>query len=170
MNRKLIAVAAARAAAQGAEVDLLDLAEVPLPVYDGDLEDASGLPPGAVELRRRIAAAPALIIASPEYNSSIPGPLKNAIDWVSRPPEQPWTGKVVLLLAASPGAFGGIRMLPDLRKVLTSVGAFVVPPQLALSRAHEAFDDAGQLKQASTAKDLDRYIGTLLDTTRKLQA
>src|SRR4051812_43988808 len=106
-NRKLIAATVERARAYGAEVDLFDLAEIPMPLYDGDLEEASGLPSGAVELRRRVAAADAVIIATPEYNGSLPGVLKNAIDWTSRPPSQPWRGKVGLTLAASVSGAGG---------------------------------------------------------------
>jgi chromate reductase len=169
-NRKLVAVAAERARALGADVDLLDLAEVAMPLYDGDLEEASGLPPGAVEFRRRIAAAPAVIISSPEYNSSIPGPLKNAIDWASRPPNQPWQGKLVLLLAASPGPFGAARVLPDLRKVLCSIGALVLPSQVHVARANDAFDEAGKLKTEHTVKALDSAVGELLNLTRKLSA
>src|SRR5262249_25094570 len=121
-NRKLIALAAERARARGAEVDLLDLAALNMPLYDGDLEEASGLPPGAVELRRRMAEADAVIISTPEYNGPMPGVLKNAIDWSSRPPNQPWRGKVGLAIAASPGGFGGMRALIDLRKLLGILG------------------------------------------------
>lgn len=169
-NRKFAAVAAARAQKAGAEVDHLDFAEVAMPVYDGDLEEASGLPQGAVELRQRIANAQALIIASPEYNASIPGALKNAIDWASRPPSPPFAKKVGLLLAASPGAFGGIRMLPELRRVLSGLGVMIISPQIALGRAHEAFDEAGELKNEHTSKDLDSAIAELLTVTRKLAA
>jgi len=169
-NRKLIALGAERAHAHGAEVDLLDLAEVMMPLYDGDLEAASGLPPGAVEFRRRLSLASAVIISTPEYNSSIPGTLKNAIDWASRPPNQPWRGKVALLLAASPGLGGGARVLPDLRKVLSGIGVLVIAGQLGLARAGEAFDDAGKLKAEALAKELDRVVGELVDVTRKLTA
>ena len=169
-NRKLIAIAAERARAHGAEVDLLDLAEVAMPLYDGDLEEASGLPPGAVEFRRRIAAATAVIISSPEYNASIPGTLKNAIDWASRSPNQPFPGKLVLLIAASPGPFGAARVLPDLRKVLSSIGALVLPTQVHVGRAHEAFDEAGKLKLDHTMKSLDNAVGELVTTARKLAA
>jgi chromate reductase len=166
-NRQFIAVAAARARAHGAAVDLLDLADVAIPVYDGDLE-ASGLPPGVVEFRRRIAEAQAVIISSPEYNASIPGTLKNAIDWASRPPNQPWRGKIALLLAASPGSYGGARMLGDLRKVLSAIGVVVIPSQIALGRAGEAFDEVFQLKSESIVKDLERAVVELLDMTQKL--
>jgi chromate reductase, NAD(P)H dehydrogenase (quinone) len=169
-NRKLIALATERARALGAEVDLLDLTDVTMPLYDGDLEAASGLPPGAVEFRRRIAAATALIIASPEYNSSIPGPLKNAIDWASRPPNQPWAGKIALLMSASPSPFGGARGLPDLRKVLCSVSALVLPVQVHIARTHEAFDEAGKLKLDLTVKSLENAVGELINIARKLSA
>jgi chromate reductase, NAD(P)H dehydrogenase (quinone) len=169
-NRKFAAIAAARAAKAGAEVDHLDFTEVAMPVYDGDIEEVSGLPPGAVELRRRIADAQALIISSPEYNASIPGALKNALDWASRPPSRPFAKKVALLLAASPGALGGIRMLPELRRVLSGLGVMVISPQIALGRANEAFDEAGELTNPHTSKDLDNAVAELLTVTRKLAA
>jgi chromate reductase, NAD(P)H dehydrogenase (quinone) len=169
-NRKLIALAVERARALGAEVDLLDLAELAMPVYDGDLEDASGLPKGAVEFRRRIAAAEAVIISSPEYNSSIPGPLKNAIDWASRPPNQPWQGKIALLISATAGPLGGARMLPDLRKVLSSIGTLVIPSHVLVSRSREAFDEADKLKSEHSAQSLDSAVGELVTIARKLSS
>lgn len=167
-NRKLVALAAERARALGAEIDLLDLREVAMPLYDGDLEASGGLPSGAVAFRQRIADAHAVMISSPEYNHSIPGVLKNAIDWSSRPPRQPWRGKVVALMGASPGPYGAVRMLPDLRKVLSCLGAIVIPTQLALVKADEAFDEAGRLREPMVARSLDALVEELVATTRKL--
>jgi chromate reductase len=167
-NRKLCTLAVGHARAQGAEVDHLDLAEVTMPLYDGDLEAASGLPAGADELRRRVARARVVLLASPEYNTSIPGVLKNAIDWSSRGPAQPWPGKVVLMMAASPGMAGGGRMLPDLRKVLSTLGALVLPHQVTIAKAHEAFDEHGQLKLESLAKDLEKAVTEALRMAEKL--
>lgn len=167
-NRKLCTLAVERARALGAEVDHLDLADVTMPLYDGDLEAATGLPPGAMELRRRVSGARVVLLASPEYNASIPGVLKNAIDWSSRPPAQVWLGKVVLLLAASPGMAGGGRMLPDLRKVLSAVGALVLPQQVTVAKAHEAFDEQGRLKLETLAKDLEKGVAEALRIAEKL--
>jgi chromate reductase, NAD(P)H dehydrogenase (quinone) len=167
-NRKLLAVGVERARALGAEVDLLDLNDVTMPLYDGDLEERSGLPEGAVRFRQRIQAAGAMLIASPEYNNSIPGVLKNAIDWASRPPKPPFRDKVAGLLSTSIGSAGGARMLPDLRKVLSAVGVFVVPSQFALARGHEAFDEAGKLKAEAAAKEVDRVVSQLLRAAEQL--
>lgn len=167
-NRKLCVLAVAQARVLGAEVDHLDLAEVTMPLYDGDLEAASGLPAGALELRRRVTGARVILLASPEYNTSIPGVLKNAIDWSSRPPTQVWLGKVVLLLAASPGMAGGGRMLPDLRKVLSALGAVVLPQQVSVAKAHEAFAENGQLKLETLAKDLEKGVAEALRVGERL--
>jgi chromate reductase, NAD(P)H dehydrogenase (quinone) len=168
LNRKLCAVAVQSARARGAEVDLLDLREVPMPLYDGDLEKESGLPREALELRRRVARAGGVLIVSPEYNFSIPGTLKNAIDWSSRPPDQPWKGKVIALMAASPGAYGGARMIPDLTKVLMGLGGIVLPGALTLGRADKAFDADGALVEPATAKIVDGIVERLISATAKL--
>ncbi len=158
LNRKLIALAAEAARGAGAEVDLADFREFELPIYDGDVDAASGLPPGGVALRRRIEAADALVIAAPEYNYSIAGPLKNAIDWVSRARPMPWRGKSILLMSASPSPMGGIRGLWQTRIPLEGCGALVFPDMFALSHADKAFDDAGRLRDAALAERLQRDV------------
>jgi chromate reductase, NAD(P)H dehydrogenase (quinone) len=168
LNKKLVAYAADLARARGAEVDLLDFADVAMPLYDGDLEASTGLPEGALALRRRIAAAHAVIIASPEYNVSLPGTLKNAIDWTSRPPEQPWRGKVVLTLSATGGPSAGARVLPDLRKILSALGAIVTPAQIGVPKAGEAFDELGRLKIDTLVTSLDRAVGEALRFAERL--
>jgi chromate reductase, NAD(P)H dehydrogenase (quinone) len=168
LNKKLVALAADNARARGADVDLLDFAAVAMPLYDGDLEATSGLPEGALALRRRVAAARAVILASPEYNASIPGTVKNAIDWTSRPPDQPWRGKVVLLLSATGGMGGGARVLPELRKVLSALGAIVVPSQVGVPKAGEAFDEHGRLKLDVAVASLDRAVGEVLSFAERL--
>src|SRR5438046_800336 len=106
LNRKLISLAIAAARDAGAEVDHADFHEFDMPVYDGDVEAASGVPPGGLELVRRIAAADALMISTPEYNFGIPGPFKNALDWVSRHKPMPLKGQIGYLLSASPSLVG----------------------------------------------------------------
>jgi chromate reductase, NAD(P)H dehydrogenase (quinone) len=146
LNRKLIELAARLAEeVADAEVDLADFSEFAMPVYDGDLEAAEGLPPGADELRRRLERADATMIATPEYNYSIAGPLKNAIDWVSRERPMPWRGRSIYLMSASPGPIGGIRGLWQTRIPLEGCGALVFPDMFALARAREAFDEGGRL-------------------------
>jgi chromate reductase len=158
LNRKLIALAAEVARSTGAQVDLAEFREFELPIYDGDLDASSGLPPGGLELKRRIQLADALMISAPEYNYSIAGPLKNAIDWVSRARPMPWRGKSIYLMSASPSPMGGIRGLWQTRIPLEGCGALVFPDMFALPHASEAFDDSGKLRDASLAERLQREV------------
>lgn len=152
-NRKLIQVAVEATRAAGGEVTLIDLADYPLPLMDEDLEARDGLPDNALRLKALFKEHEALLIASPEYNSSIPPLLKNTIDWVSREWQGesglvPYQNKVAALLAASPGTFGGMRMLPHLRQILNTLGVLVLPGQFSLPHADDkAFDEEhGALK------------------------
>lgn len=158
-NKKLIRVAVKAAEKAGAEVTLIDLRDLDLPIYDGDLEAEHGLPEGAVELKQIMKANDGLLISSPEYNSSISGVLKNAIDWASRPtgddvPLEAFVGKVAGLMAASPGALGGLRGLVHLRAILGNINVLVIPDQLAISKANEAFHADGTLKDEGQAKKI----------------
>lgn len=158
-NRQLVTAAAAFAREAGAEVTLIDLRDFPMPLYDGDLEAASGLPETVVRLKALMREHHGFLISSPEYNSSITPLLKNTIDWCSRqaPGEGAlacYTGKVAGLVAASPGALGGLRGLVTVRSILGSIGILVVPQQFALSKAHEAFDANGALKDERHAAQL----------------
>lgn len=165
-NKRLIEIGAAGAREAGAVVTLLDLGDYPMPLYHGDLEAEQGLPENALRLRQTFAAHDALLISAPEYNSSITPLLKNTIDWVSRPsegePELAYlTGKVAGLLAASPGRLGGVRGLAHVRQILSNIGVLVIPQQLAVAGATEAFDEQGRLK--------DRQLQTAaLDVGRRL--
>jgi NAD(P)H-dependent FMN reductase len=139
LNRRL-AVAAERAAEQfGAVVDHASMREFDVPLYDGDLEAKEGIPDGAQELRKRLLANDAFIIASPEYNASMPGTIKNLIDWTSRFRPQPFDGRHGLLLSASPSLAGGNRGLWALRTPLEHLGARVFPDMFSLATAHKAF-------------------------------
>src|SRR6185436_19740767 len=139
----------------GASVATLDLRSLQLPLYDGDIEATSGVPEGALRLQDAINAAEALLIVTPEYNG-FPTPLViNAFDWLSRIPAQgtrlsgitTTTNKTLALLSASPGPLGGLRSMNYLRQYFQMAFAMiVVPQQFALSKAHEAFDEAGALK------------------------
>ena len=160
-NRKLVDLAAAHARSLGAEVDVVDLKALNLPFYDGDVE-AAGLPAPVTELRERLGRAQGLIISSPEYNSSIPGGLKNAIDWVSRPPGRLFQDKWVAMMGATPGMFGTARMQPHLRQVLSSVGAHVLPGQLHLAKALEAFTPEGKLKEDARQKEVETLVAALV--------
>ena len=142
-NKKLIRIAADGAREAGAEVTLIDLRDYALPLYDGDLETAVGLPENGRKLKDLFLSHQGLLLSCPEYNSSISGVLKNAIDWVSRPapeekPLECFREKVCGLLAASPGALGGLRGLVTVRAILGNIGAIVLPDQVAVMKAHEA--------------------------------
>lgn len=159
-NKRLVRVAASSAAAAGVESTIVDLRDLPMPLYDGDLESREGLPPNAKKFKEMLLAHQGLLISSPEYNSSISAVLKNAIDWASRPvPGEEslacFKGKVAGLVAASPGALGGLRGLVHLRAILGNISVIVVPEQAAISKAHEAFDADGSLKDASQKKMVD---------------
>lgn len=158
LNQKLITLAAEVARSRGAEVDLANFREFDMPLYDGDAEHTDGLPRGALELKNRVIAADALIVAAPEYNYSIAGPLKNAFDWVSRARPMPWRGRSVYLMSASPSAMGGIRGLWQTRIPFEGCGALVFPDMFALAHANEAFDESGKLRDPKLAERLDKEL------------
>jgi NAD(P)H-dependent FMN reductase len=174
-NKKLLRTAAEAVRAASAEVTLIDLRDMAMPLYDGDLEAAGGLPDGARALKALMIEHHGFLIAAPEYNGSISAVLKNAIDWVSRPqPGEPsavaFRGKVAALLAASPGNLGGIRGLVTVRQVLTTLGVLVVPAQFGLARANEAFAEDGSLKDPTQQKTVAALAKDLVSTTGKLAA
>ena len=174
-NKQLLAIASDAARAAGAEVTVVDLRDLALPLFDQDLEDAGGLPEGAKKLKALLRASDGFLIASPEYNSSITGALKNAIDWASRaesddePPLVAFRGKTAALVAASPGALGGLRGLVHLRSILGNIGVLVLPDQVAISKAHEAFDAAGQLKDERKAGQVVKLARSLVEMLAKLK-
>jgi NAD(P)H-dependent FMN reductase len=173
-NKKLVAVAANAARAAGGDVTLVDLRDFLMPIYDGDLEASSGLPEHAKRMKALFLAHDALLLSCPEYNASITGLLKNTIDWVSRsaPGEGPlacFVGKTASLISASPGALGGLRGLVHVRSILGSIGVFVLPTQVAVSKAHEAFDADGKLKDGKQQASIERLAAELVTTTSKLR-
>jgi chromate reductase len=158
LNRKLIRLAAELAQARGAEVDLAEFREFDMLLYDGDLHERQGIPAGALEMARRLGEADAFMIAAPEYNYSIAGPLKNAIDWVSRVRPMPWRGKSGYLMSASPSQTGGIRGLWQTRIPLEGCGALIFPDMFALPTAHEAFTPDGKLRDELHGERFNREI------------
>jgi NAD(P)H-dependent FMN reductase len=140
LNRKLAALAARVARDHGATVDLASMRDFDVPLYDGDLETAQGIPAGAKALHDRLLASDAFIVSSPEYNGSMPGTIKNLIDWTSRFRPQPFDGKHGLLMSASPSMMGGNRALWALRMPLEHLGSRVYPDMFSLAMAHKAFD------------------------------
>ena len=169
-NARLVRIAAESARRAGADVTLMDLRDYPLPVFNQDLEREEGLPESAVRLKQVFKDHNGLLIASPEYNSSISPLLKNTIDWVSRPVEgEPrlaaYQGKVASLMAASPGALGGLRGLVHVRAILGNIGVTVLPAQVAVGKAEDAFDASGNLRDArqhEQVEDLGTHLANVL--------
>lgn len=166
-NKQILAIAAAAAREAGAEVTIADLRDFPLPIYDGDLEQADGVPASALELKALFRRHRGLLIATPEYNTSISGVLKNAIDWVTRPvPDEGFlecfNGKVAALLSASLGPMGGLRSQAHLRQILSGIGVTVIPEHWGVPGATAAsFDAAGDLLDAN-GQMMVRRVGTSL--------
>jgi NAD(P)H-dependent FMN reductase len=155
-NRRLLAVLVRGAEAAGAQVTLFEPRDHVMPLYDGDLEAAEGIPPAAARLQTLFAGHHGLLLATPEYNGFFPPLVKNSFDWLSRPlPDgsgRPGTvhvrGKPAGIVAASPGALGGIRSLQHTRQYLSNLGFLVVPDQVGVPKADTAFDPAGELQDA----------------------
>lgn len=172
-NKTLARFAAERLGAAGAEANFVDLADLPMPLYNQDLEDGQ-FPENAGAFKKMMIEHDGFLIAAPEYNSSITPLLKNTIDWCSRSATKgeasAYRGKVAALVAASPGSMGGLRGLGHVRSILHSMGVIVIPQQLAVSQAHQAFDEHGALRDEKTAGRLDGIVEALVDTTRRLKA
>jgi chromate reductase, NAD(P)H dehydrogenase (quinone) len=163
LNNQLALLASKVVQNKGGTVDLGTMADFDCVSYDGDLEQRSDPPNGARELCRRLKAADAFIIASPEYNASMPGNLKNVIDWASRFRPQPFNGKQALLLSASPSMVGGNRGLWSLRVPLEHLGARIYPDMFSLAQAHEAFTAEGRLKDDTLQKRFETTISCFMD-------
>ncbi len=170
-NQKLAAIAAKGACEAGAEVTLIELRDFSIPLFDQDLEAETGMPEQAKRLKELFLSHQGLIIASPEYNSGYSAALKNAIDWVSRTetPDEPalaaLTGKSAVIMAASPGGLGGLRGLVPLRMLLGNLGITLLPDQIAIPSAFNAFGPDGHLvdpKQAAAVKDLGAKLAEQL--------
>ncbi|TWT35845.1 FMN-dependent NADPH-azoreductase [Posidoniimonas corsicana] len=175
LNRRLVHAAAAMATAHGATVTLIELRDFPMPLYNGDIEESDGAPDSAARLYDLMKGQDGLLLACPEYNSSITPLLKNTIDWVSRPregdpPLAAFTGKTAGLLSASPGQLGGMRGLVHVRSILGSIGLHVVPEQASVPRAHEAFDESGALRDSGVAGRVERVVKQLAETASRLSA
>lgn len=176
-NRQLAGAVADIAAAEGAQVTRLELADFDVPLYNADLE-ATGTPADVIRLKEIFHAHPAWLICSPEYNGSYTALLKNTIDWVSSPVKgdplwasgsKPFAGKVVGLLSASPGALGGLRSLSNLTPLLMNLQCWVAPRQFALAKAHEAFDPDGQLSVEASRTQAHAVVEQVLWAARQFQ-
>lgn len=172
-NKRLVKIAAAGARAAGAAVTEVDLRDFPMPLFDLELEAREGMNPHARRFKELLIAHDGLLIASPEHNSSISALLKNTIDWVSRWEEGEqgmvaFEGKVATLMSASPGALGGLRGLRHVREILGNIGVVVLPAQIAIVRASDAFRDDGALKDEKQHGATEALGASLANTLAKL--
>jgi chromate reductase, NAD(P)H dehydrogenase (quinone) len=173
-NAKLAAAASHELAQQGVEVTRISLGDFPLPIYDGDLQAKSGVPKNAVNLKRMMSAHHGVLIVTPEYNSSVPALVKNTIDWVSRVQDghetrgQVFRERAFAIAAASESRLGGTRSLAALRLILTACHATVIPNQLALSFASEAYDDMDRLKHPADIESLAALVRQLIEVSQRM--
>lgn len=176
-NKKLVQIAAKGAKEAGADVTYIDLRDFPMPLFDEDLEKAEGMPENARKFKDLMVQNDGLLIACPEYNSSITPVLKNAIDWASRPsPNEPplglvaFAGKVASIMAASPGGLGGLRGLVTVRSILGNIKVIVLPDQVAVPKAYEAFNPDGSLKDPKQQESIEKLGANVANVLAKLQA
>lgn len=159
-NKKLVKIAIRGAEDAGAQVTYIDLKDYPLPIYDQDIEDSSGLPENALKLKKLMLEHDGFLLSCPEYNSSMPAVFKNVIDWASRPasPNEVYLccfiDKVVSLMSASPGQLGGLRGLVHVRSMFSNIFSLVLPKQKSISQANEAFSPDGNLKDTKQQQDI----------------
>lgn len=174
-NKKLVKIAARAAEANGAQVTYIDLYDFAMPIYNADIEERDGLPENALKIKKLMWEHDGFLISSPEYNSSIPGVLKNTIDWASRNASADevylscFIDKIALILSASPGALGGLRGLVHLRSILGNIHTLVLPGQKSISNAQDAFDSEGNLKNVKNKEAIDELSKKLTETIRKLK-
>lgn len=173
-NKKLLHEAVRIGEASGLTFTIVDLRDYAMPLYDGDLEKEKGLPEKAAALKSLIKEHDALLIASPEYNHSVTGVLKNTIDWLSRPsgkddPDDVLAGKVAAIIGASPGRFGASASANHLRAILRPLDVFVIPSQCSVAGAGNAFNDDGTLKDERAQKALKGVLEQLETTARALR-
>ncbi len=163
LNGRLASLAAAAIETNGGTVELATMREFDTPSYDADVQASDGFPAGAESFRERVQTSDAFVIASPEYNFSMPGVLKNSIDWVSRFSPQPFNEKHGLLLSASPSMAGGNRGLWTLRVPFEHLGARIYPDMFSLAQAHQAFDADGRIANAQLQERFEANIVGFMD-------
>ena len=174
LNKKLVKQAAKGAEAAGAQVTYIDLRDFNIPVYDGDLEDKIVQPEGGFRLKKLFDEHDGFLLSTPEYNSSIPGALKNVIDWLSRQVEgervyQQFEGKVCVLMSASPGAFGAVRSATTTRAILSHIQTIVIPLSVNLPHADQAFSEDDTLKDPKMQARVEKLGRQLVETIAKLK-
>lgn len=163
LNSELARLAAVTIEANQGEVDLASMRDFDTPSYDADVQNEEGFPAGAEEFRRRLEACNGFVVAAPEYNASMPGVLKNSIDWVSRLRPQPLNERAGLLMSASPSMSGGNRGLWALRVPLEHLGARLYPDMFSLAQAHTAFDSEGRIANPQLQERFDANVVNFMD-------
>jgi len=163
LNKRLARLAVEVVERNGGIVDYITMADIDMPLYNADVQDSAGFPPGADRLRGLLAAADGFVISSPEYNFTMPGALNNAIDWVSRYRPHPLKGKHGLLMSASPSMAGGNRGLWALRVPLEHLGAHVYPDMFSLAQAHTAFDEGGRISNGQLQEWFEGNVSAFMD-------
>lgn len=172
---RLAATIGAELTQAGAEVTRISLGDFPLPIYDGDLEAGSGVPKPALDLARMIGAHDGVVLVSPEYNAAPPPLLKNTIDWLTRvrgrdePSGHALRGRPFALASASNGRFGGARALAMLRLILSGCRVTVIPNQLSLSFADDAYDDMDRLRLDTDSDMLRAMVAQLTDVAAQMR-
>jgi chromate reductase, NAD(P)H dehydrogenase (quinone) len=174
LNARLAAAAVYQFAQAGCEVTRISLGDFPLPIYDGDLQTKSGVPKNAINLKRMMSAHHGVLMVTPEYNSSVPPLVKNTIDWLTRVQDahetrgQVFRERAFAIAAASEGRLGGTRCLAALRLILSACHATVIPNQLALSFADQAYDDMDRLKHPGDIEALNALVRQLIDVSQHM--
>jgi len=172
-SKRVVKTAVKGAEAAGAEVTYVDLRDYPMPIYNADDHERDGFNENALKFQRLLAAHDGLLIASPEYNGSLTGALKNSIDWASRQSDEFKTievfkGKVAAIMTESPGVFGGIRCLGHLRGVLSIMLVNVLPSEIAVGKVHEMFDgNSAEMTDAKMKNVLENLGASLADLLKK---
>lgn len=174
-NQAVVEAAAKGAHEAGAEVTIVDWANYDMPIFNEDLESEQGIPAQAQAFKELLIAHDGFLIASPEYNGAYPALLKNAIDWATRqsgdePMLAAFRGKVIGIMAASGGGLGGIRVLPNLRNLLSGIGALVIANQQAVAKVHTLLNEQGELVDEKKLKALKKLGREVAETVQKLKA
>ena len=171
-NKRVLAIAAEGVRAAGGEVTVIDLRDFSLPIYDADMQEDGAFDPSALRLQDVMNEHDGFLIASPEYNGSVPGGFKNAIDWTSRANDkyktyEPVKGKTAALITASPGQFGGLRCLAHLRGIFTIMGVNVLPSEIAVTFVGQKFDgDSPEMTDEKTKGLLEKLGASLVNVLK----
>jgi chromate reductase, NAD(P)H dehydrogenase (quinone) len=168
-NRKLVLQACDILKTQNCNINFLDLRSLNIPLYDGDLEDRDGVPPGAQKLIDAIQGSNGMVVGNPEYNSGITGVLKNAIDWATRGEKNPFIEKTAVLMGTSSGYWGAVRAQMVTRQILTHLGTYVLPTQVTIPFNEKSFDEGGGLKDPAHKKLLETACAAFVRFTNANQ-